>query len=249
MVHSARHGKWSALIFNIADPRSSHTASYELLSSYSSVHYDDASHGVHLESTVQRGPSLSSNFTKNPSKYNIKLCQMGRWWSNLVKGVKIWQFEGRFRKKNRLESLLQKEENYLPPLRWHRRWKWTRLNWEPNNSNLATRTDFKRLGARPWNIFFWPQNMKWLWKITEKLQKSLQKSFQDNLEVGEEIVCPWKSLVSLKRCKTIRIKKEFLLSNIDSGRKLLDCYKVLEEKNLLLFLKVKKKNLKEYTNC
>ena len=174
MVHSARHGKWSALIFNIADPRSSHTASYELLSSYSSVHYDDASHGVHLESTVQRGPSLSSNFTKNPSKYNIKLCQMGRWWSNLVKGVKIWQFEGRFRKKNRLESLLQKEENYLPPLRWHRRWKWTRLNWEPNNSNLATRTDFKRLGARPWNISFGLKT----WNGFENYRKTTEKSME-----------------------------------------------------------------------
>ena len=61
------------------------------------------------------------------------------------------------------------------------------LNWEPNNSNLATRTDFKRLGARPWNISFGLKTWNGF-EITEKLQKSLWKAFKDNLEVYDEIV-------------------------------------------------------------
>ena len=61
------------------------------------------------------------------------------------------------------------------------------LNWEPNISNLATRTDFKRLGARPWNIFFGLKTWNGF-EITEKLQKSLWEAFKDNLEVYDEIV-------------------------------------------------------------
>ena len=48
------------------------------------------------------------------------------------------------------------------------------LNWEPNNSNLATRTDFKRLGARPWNISFGLKT----WNGFENYRKTTEKSLE-----------------------------------------------------------------------
>jgi len=149
-------------------------------------HYDDASHGVHLESTVQRGPSLSCNFTKNPSKYKIKICQMGRWWSNLVKGVKIWQYGGRFHKKNRLESLLQKEEeNNLPPLRWHRRWKWTRLSTESQITATWQHARILNVWGRGRGTFLLASKHE----MALKLQKNYRKVF------GKLLKTIWKSMM------------------------------------------------------
>ena len=48
------------------------------------------------------------------------------------------------------------------------------LNWEPNNSNLATRTDFKRLGARPWNISFGLKT----WNGFENYRKTTEQSLE-----------------------------------------------------------------------